>query len=425
MTDRRKRTLKRVLLGVLCVALAAELLMVGFLLGKRFPDPDTAKLLWIRKMISERYYEDVSDEDVYALIGAELLDPYSDYYDPEAYAELIASRKGSRSGFGFSYLVSPQEGVRILSVVWNSPAERAGLSAGMRILSVGKSEDALVSAEGDFSELIDSMDFQEGDSAYFATDHGTFCVRKEVYAQSYVRYRTRTGGLDFTGENALDKTETEGISALPEDAAYVRLYAFGGSVGAQLDMAMERFRSEGKVNLVLDLRDNGGGTLSTLNSVAKYFMKDATGGKPLTQLARYKGGSVEKFYADGNVYGEYFSDESRIYVLADDGTASASECLIGLMLDYHTISYADIYLSEKDGVARTYGKGIMQESFAYTDGSAIKLTTATVHWPVTDTCIHGKGVTPSDGANAVPVHTLPSVEEEQGDFLALLAAIFA
>ncbi len=89
-------------------------------------------------------------------------------------------------------------------------------------------------------------------------------------------------------------------------------------------------------------------------------------------------------------------------MLANYNTASASECLLGAMLDYGTIGYGDIYLSEIDGVARTYGKGIMQTTYYdYDGGYANKLTTAQIYWPLSDTCIHGRGILPEDGANTV------------------------
>lgn len=78
--------------------------------------------------------------------------------------------------------------------------------------------------------------------------------------------------------------------------------------------------------------------------------------------------------------------------LRTTGTASASECLIGCMMDYGAISYSDIYLSSRSGETKTYGKGIMQRTFAsslFGKPDAIKLTTARILWPLTENCIHG------------------------------------
>ena len=165
---------------------------------------------------------------------------------------------------------------------------------------------------------------------------------------------------------------------------------------------MNVFKIENKKNLVLDLRDNGGGYLDILQAIAGYFCKTAQAAYPLVATADY-GTSVQGYYADRNVYHEYFGVDSRICVLADDGTASASEALIGCMLDYGAIAYDDICLTEKSGVAKTYGKGIMQTTYPLSifQGDAVKLTTAYIRWPMSNTCIHDRGVVVADGTKTV------------------------
>ena len=143
--------------------------------------------------------------------------------------------------------------------------------------------------------------------------------------------------------------------------------------------------------------------MNILCDIAAYLCKDAKNGKFPVSVARYKKDRNEAYYANKNRYGEYFSDNSEIYILANENTASASEALMGAMLDYGTIEYSDIFLAELGGVAKSYGKGIMQTTYGnILTGEAVKLTTATVHWPVSDVCIQGKGVLPADNAVAVP-----------------------
>ena len=103
------------------------------------------------------------------------------------------------------------------------------------------------------------------------------------------------------------------------------------------------------------------------------------------------------------MYYDYFTDDSKIFVLADNMSASASECLLGVMVDYGAIDEENICLSYRDGEAKTYGKGIMQETkpVRWFLGGALRLTTARVLWPVSQRCIHGVGITPSDGAKTV------------------------
>jgi C-terminal processing protease CtpA/Prc len=153
---------------------------------------------------------------------------------------------------------------------------------------------------------------------------------------------------------------------------------------------------------VLDLRGNGGGYLDITLEIASYFCKNSDKRKPLVAVADY-GEKTEKFYATGNCYNEYFSAESRIFVLADNQTASASECLIGCMIDYGAISYADICIAQRGEEVKTYGKGIMQTTYPLTGiyGDAVKLTTARICWPVSNRCIHGRGIVLADGVKTI------------------------
>ena len=101
--------------------------------------------------------------------------------------------------------------------------------------------------------------------------------------------------------------------------------------------------------------------------------------------------------------------------MGDDGTASASEALIGAMLDYDKEGIVNVVLSgykDKSGeiVYRTYGKGIMQTTYENpTTGEAIRLTTAKIYWPTSDITIHGEGVTKGIERYSARVFT-PTIE---------------
>ena len=190
---------------------------------------------------------------------------------------------------------------------------------------------------------------------------------------------------------------------LDEKTAYIRLTQFNGNAATEFQLAMDKFKEEGKTNLVLDLRSNGGGYMNILQEIASYFCKGESGSS-LVALAKYREGQKEKFYSKDSYYADYFQETSKIKVLADSLTASASECLLGSMLDYGAITYSDICLSERNGVAKTYGKGIMQSTYPFGfigDVDAIKLTTAQIYWPKSENCIHGRGILPEDGTKTV------------------------
>ena len=105
-----------------------------------------------------------------------------------------------------------------------------------------------------------------------------------------------------------------------------------------------------------------------------------------------------KFNADGNDYVKYFSQSSRVSILADEWTASASESLIGALVDYGTVGFSDIYLrKQENGEAHSYGKGVMQSAFTAVNGSAVRVTSAEIFWPVSGRSIHETGVTEEMG----------------------------
>ena len=184
---------------------------------------------------------------------------------------------------------------------------------------------------------------------------------------------------------------------LDTQTAYICLTGFNGKAAEEFAMAMTAFQHDGMKNLVLDLRGNGGGYLNIMLEIAKYFGKDAPYKAPAV-IADY-GEKREVFSIESSLYHDYFQGDSRVTVLADSGTASASECLIGFMYSYGTIGYEDICLSQRGDEVQTFGKGIMQTTYPLIlTGGAIKVTTAKILWPKDDHCIHGRGILPEDGA---------------------------
>lgn len=387
-------------------------------------DPEIRSLIKVKNKIDAEYFEEISDDKFYDVIfdaiSNDLLDAYSWYMTEEEYADTKKAAQGNRSGFGMSFTTEDVATLRISRVGGNSPAENAGIVSGEKILGGGKTADTVTafSTYDEFSSFVGTC--ATGEKVYLklqgANGERLVEIARAAYVENYVYYRTKEKAYRFSGAQALDLVEGGlPLAALPSDTAYLRLTSFNGGAAKQVGKAMELFRTEGKKNLVLDLRGNGGGYMHILQTIAQYFCKTATDAKPLVSVADFND-HKQSFIADGNVYGKYFGSDSRVCVLADNNSASASECLLGAMLDYQTISYGDICLSERNGVAKTYGKGIMQTTFQLPFGrDAIKLTTARVLWPTSGNCIHGIGILPSDGA--------VTVSENANDDMEIAAAI--
>jgi carboxyl-terminal processing protease len=181
-------------------------------------------------------------------------------------------------------------------------------------------------------------------------------------------------------------------SGLPADTAYIKLTEFTSPAETQFKTAMDAFKAAGKKKLVLDLRDNPGGSTVTLGEIAGYLLYDKTAPdkKDINIfVAKYKDGSTEEYKTSGNRYAEYFggydAEDKKITVLVNGSSASAAEALSCAILDYGTGTLVG---------TTTYGKGVMQRTIPLvTIQYYLKVTVATYYSPVrTDFTLHGTGL---------------------------------
>jgi carboxyl-terminal processing protease len=400
------------------VLLAVGIALVGFVGGffthRGMLDEEMRALIKVKTAIDKNYYTEIDNDTFYGAIfdtvNNQLLDPYSQYMSADEYAEFKKAATGKWSGIGLTFVTVDENGneqMQITKISGNSPAERLGLLEGDKVIGFGATEESVTDSQSFAEFSLFLQDYEAGQEFVLKILSGEqtrlVTIAKEEFVENYVFYRSNTTAYTFEGAEATQlKAMDNALSALGTDTAYIRLTQFNGNADKEFDKAMSQFKADGKKNLVLDLRGNGGGYLDIAQEIAKYFCKTATQNKPIIAVANY-GEYNEKFKAKGNEYYEYFSNDSKICVLADSSSASASECLLGCMLDYGTISYGDICLSFRDGVAKTYGKGIMQTTYplGLVNSDAVKLTTAKICWPLSGTCIHDRGILPADGTKTV------------------------
>ena len=406
--SKRKRSVKKTILSI---GLALAIFLGGMGTTWGLLDPEMRTLVTIKNKIQKDYYKEVSDNEFYkAILGGindNLLDPYSEYLTPEEFAAMLNRMDGNQIGVGLVFGAQHADPLRITRVCGNSPAEEAGVLVGETIVGVGALETSITPCATfeEFSAFLKGYGEKEEFFLALQLNGVTRNVKlyKAAYVENYVFYRTNSTAYSFTGDTAGVWSEMGSpLASLDDDTAYIRLVQFTSNAETEFHRAMQQFKQDGKKNLVLDLRENGGGYVSTMQAIASYFCKSATEKNPIAAVADY-GERKKSYRADGNYYKEYFAEDSRICVLADRYSASASESLIGCMLDYGTITYSDICLVARGGVAKTYGKGIMQETTFVNifKQDAITLTTAEIRWPVSNISIHGRGVLPEDGVLTV------------------------
>ena len=141
--------------------------------------------------------------------------------------------------------------------------------------------------------------------------------------------------------------------------------------------------------------------MTVLSEVASCLTYSDGERRPIIAVAKDKKGRVEKFRADGDNFNRAITE---IVVLANDYTASASECLIGAMAHYKKGFSLDNLVVVGGSPATTYGKGIMQTTYRnFFSGEALKLTTAFIYQPDGRTSIHGTGFV-ATAENSVSSH---------------------
>jgi carboxyl-terminal processing protease len=267
---------------------------------------------------------------------AALHDPYTVLFPPVAYKKFVTFLDGRlAAGIGAELDVDPQShDVRVVDVFPGSPAEAAGLAAGDMLNAIdGRAPPATTPAA-----VAAALRGMPGSTVRIG-----FLRNGEAHEVTIVR--RLVAAPDVTGR------------VLDGGFGYIRLRAFGAQSAAQLDAVLARLRTAGVRAYVLDLRANGGGYRDASIAIASHFVR---GTVVTTQERTGKPAVFAAVTATPTI-------DAPLAVLVDGDTASAAEIVAGAIQD------------DKAGTlvgTRTFGKGLVQETFALPDGGAIKMTTA-------------------------------------------------
>lgn len=334
---------------------ALGLLSIGFFLGLSLQQDEAARLRKTNRILTEVIHKVdqvyVEDVDIPEMVETGInqmvnsLDPFSELLKPQVREEWNIVTQGEYGGLGI--VISSQEGVlTVISVMEGTPAYRAGIRPGDRIVEVNDTST-------------------EGWSSQEAVQH----LRGEPGSQ--VRIKIARPGLDDLIEMTLTREKIEihtvpYVGMLQDDIGYVRLSSFSETAYQELRDAIDSLLEKGARKLVFDLRDNGGGLLNQAVGVASFFL-------PESSMVVYIKSRIEE-------YNEEFRTRSRpivpdtlpVVVLVNRSTASASEIVAGALQDYDRA----LILGDT-----TRGKGSVQRIFPLSYGYAIKLTIAKYYTP--------------------------------------------
>lgn len=293
----------------------------------------------------------LSEAAIKGMIEA-LDDPYTSYLPAKTYQLRLSDIEGKFEGIG-AYLGYRDEQVVIIAPLTDSPADRAGIRAGDRILEI----DGVDSAEMSIDEIVMRVRGPKGTPVRLLILHEG---ETEPVIIEIIRDEIKLTSAYF---------EMRG------DIAYIQIMSFTERTNDELGPILEEIEKEGATGIILDLRSNPGGLLESVVDVAGRFLENETvlyvednEGKRTTYTA----------HPDG------ITTDLPMVALTDNYTASAGEVLVGALQDHGRATIAG---------ATTFGKGSVNTLFDLKDGSGLKITSA--RWLTPDgRLIEGLGIEP-------------------------------
>src|ERR1017187_7045474 len=271
------------------------------------------------------------------------LDPHSVFFDPGQYAQLQQMESSTRKGFGTVVSVLPGR-VLVLQTLPGTPSEKAGMSPGDEILAVNNYRlDRL-----DSDQIIELL-----------TESKQKAAQLVVHRPGSVRLLE----LTLTPEN-MQSSSVERVFELQPGIGYIRVAAFEDKTGRQIHDSIEKLGGRDLKGLVLDLRNNPGGLMTSALVTASFFLKP--GQVILSAKGRNVAETVEKAPADNIAY------TFPLAVIVNSKTASASEIVSGALQDHDRAAIVG---------EPSFGKGLVQSVYPLSESTGLALTTALYYIP--------------------------------------------
>ena len=344
-----------VVLLVITTAFVTRIITVREVLSS---NENFGKVIVLEKYLKENYLynKDIKDENLEAglLKGlvAGLGDPYSQYLTKDEMKKLSETTTGKFQGIGV--IISPDEDgtVTVVSPIKGSPADRAGVESGDKILKInGK----------DFSaEKIDEA------SKEMRGERGTtvkiLLLKKKNLKTEEVEIKREEIKIDSVIKNKIG------------DIGYIGITMFDEETGKDFVKALKELTREGVKGIILDMRGNPGGLVDAAVEIGDAILPKST----FVTLKDNKGEVVEDYKLDDSY------NDIKMVVLVNEGSASASEILSGAIRDLDRAKIIG---------KKTYGKGVVQNVMALPDGDGLKLTTSEYFTP-SGKSINKKGIEP-------------------------------
>mgnify|MGYP005809385441 FL=1 len=347
--------------GVICVLVIGGL----FLAGGRLLGPETVlsdyqhrqKLAYLESLIDQYYLEDKDEEQlaegIYTGLIYGLGDPYSMYYTADQYKSASESTQGEYTGIGVTITQNDAKETVIVDCYEGGPADQAGIQSGDVLLAVD-GEDV---SEMELTEVTEKI-------KNASDDHVILTIRREGENESQ--------DIDVS----VKEVEIPSVSyeMLEDQIGYIKISKFTEVTFEQYEAAFDDLKSQDMKRLIIDLRDNPGGLMSSVCDILRKILPEG-----LIVYTEDKYGNRTEETCDGKS-----PLDLPLVVLVNGDSASASEIFAGAVKDHQVGTIVG---------TTTFGKGIVQTVRELDDGSAVKLTVSKYYTPNGNN-IHGVGIQP-------------------------------
>ncbi|MBQ7425508.1 MAG: S41 family peptidase, partial [Lachnospiraceae bacterium] len=299
-------------------------------------------------------------------IMAGLDDPYSVYYTPEEYQQLMEDDSGEYVGIGATVQKNVETNeIRIVKPLKDTPAEKAGLLPGDRVIKI---DDYEITADTELEAAVKMIRGEEG---------------TEVVVT--VRRDGETEDREIRITRALVKNITVSYEMLQGNIGYIQVDQFIDNTPDQFIEAVDELTAQGATSLVFDLRNNPGGLLSAVVKMLDYLIDD----NAKVDGADAAGDILYTIDKDDKMIDKYGCSDNHsvdlpMAIIVNEYSASASEVFTSCMRDYGKATVVG---------TTSFGKGIVQTVLPLKDGSAIKITIAKYYTPARAE-IHKIGIEP-------------------------------
>ncbi len=306
--------------------------------------------------VREHFYQSELDEEqlmngILKGYMAGLDDPYSVYMTAEEYDAIKLRDAGKQVGIGITVTQTDEGYAKIIEVQEGSPAENGGL----------KVEDIIVAVEG--KDMLETGYAESIDS-----------IRGESGTKVKLTVRRNEKNMDFSITREEFEMKTIKSELLNGHIGYIRISGFRENTDEQFQTAMDDLIANGADALLFDVRNNGGGTLTSLESMLDPLLPEG-----VIATATYQNGESETIVSSDAV-----ETALPMAILVNGKSASAAELFSASLRDFKGAKLIG---------TQTYGKGVMQTLAPMPDGGGLNLTVATYQTTKSE-CYHGVGLEP-------------------------------